>query len=270
MKTWPVLLCLGLGMEPAAAAAIAPHRAIYDLSLVQLRKGAGLSSVTGRLAFEIDGSACEGWSVSFRMMNKFQPIDGGSKLMDTQSTSFETGDALILRFNQKEFLDGTPQSETKVSVTRDAVDQSGKGEQGEAGSAPFGVPAGTVFPMQHQLRLMTEAEHGVSRDDSVIYDGSDADKTFRAITFIGKRKAPGTNARDNADSHAAGLANFASWPVAISYYRNTAGTSDTPEYQVSFDLYENGVATGLVLDYDDFVLGGNLAKLELGTAAACP
>ena len=273
MKTWPFAFCMGiagLGSQPATASAIAPHQAVYDLSLVQLRKGADLSSVTGRLAFEIDGSTCEGWSTSFRMMNRFQPNEGDTKLLDTQTTSFESADGLSMRLNQKEYLNGALNSETRIAVSRDAVAQPAKGERGEAGTAPFVLPGNVMFPMQHQLRLMTEAEAGANRDDSIVYDGSDAEKTFRVITFIGKRKAPGSNAHDNADRDAAALSAIASWPVTISYYRNSTGAPDTPEYQVSFDLYENGVATGLVLDYDDFVLGGDLSRLEFGKATPCP
>ena len=159
MKTWALALCMGIvgsGVQPAAAAAIVPHRAVYDLSLVQMRKGADLSSVTGRLAFEVDGSACEGWSSSFRMMNRFQPTEGDTKLMDTQTTTFESGDALTMRLNQKEFLNGTLSSETRIAVSRDAVGQPGKGEQGEAGSAPFVVQGGAEL---ESSRATTNGTH---------------------------------------------------------------------------------------------------------------
>lgn len=263
-------VCFFAAVHGASAAAIVPHRAVYDLSLVQLRKGADLASVRGRLAFEIDGSACEGWSVSFRMMNRFQPAEGDAKLIDTQSTSYESADGLSLRYNEKEFINHAAQPETRISIARTAMDAEGKGEQGDAGTAPFSIPPYAVFPMQHQLRLMTRAEAGDTRDDSVIYDGSDGNKTFRAITFMGRRKAPGANARDARDPDAAALAGLASWPVSISYYRDGSETPDMPDYQVAFDLYENGVATGLLLDYNDFVLGGDLADLELRSPASCP
>jgi hypothetical protein len=35
-------------------------------------------------------------------------------------------------------------------------------------------------------------------------------------------------------------------------------------------MYANGVATGLVLDYGDFTLGGTLANLEMLEAPECP
>ena len=257
---WAMLAALGA--SPVMAASIAPHRAIYDLNLLRVSQGASLSSVEGRLAFEIQGSRCEGWTTSFRMANRFGPSEGDVRTVDTQSTSYESGDSLDLRYNQKEFINGSQQSETRIKVSRDGTGAEGKGEQGTEGSAPFTVPPGAMFPMQHQLKLMDMAAAGESRDSSLIYDGSDGAKLFRAITFIGKRKEPGTNQRDVANPEASILSGLPAWPVSISYYPATEGQGDTPEYQVSFDLYENGVATGLVLDYGEFALSGNLRKLE--------
>jgi hypothetical protein len=57
--------------------------------------------------------------------------------------------------------------------------------------------------------------------------------------------------------------------MTVSYYALEGG-SETPEYQVSFDMYENGVATGLVLDYGDFALSGTLADLKLLDEPVCP
>ena len=57
--------------------------------------------------------------------------------------------------------------------------------------------------MQHQLRLMALGEAGGGRDSSVIFDGSDEGKSFRAISFVGKAKPPGSLARDAGNPAAA-------------------------------------------------------------------
>ena len=64
------------------------------------------------------------------------------------------------------------------------------------------------------------------------------------------------------------MANTA-WPITVSYFSAGKG-EEVPDYQVSFDLYENGVATGLVLDYGGFALGGKLADLTIYDASECP
>lgn len=259
-----------LAAAAAQAATIAPHRAVYDLKLIKSSGDANFSSVDGRLAFEVQGSTCEGWTVQFRMVNRYRPAEGEVRTSDTRSTTFESGDGLDLRYSQNELMDQKPQSETRIKVTRPSPGAEGAGETGSNEAKPFTVPAEALFPMQHQLALMDKAAAGEPRDTSLIYDGSDGEKTFRAITFIGKRKLAGSNARDNANKEATPLSKLASWPMSISYFAVGGEEQDTPTYQVGFDMYENGVATGLVLDYGTFTLGGELKKLELLKPVDCP
>lgn len=56
--------------------------------------------------------------------------------------------------------------------------------------------------------------------------------------------------------------------MTISYFPD-GKAEETPDYQVTFDMYENGVATGLVLDYGAFSLSGTLSSLEMLTATPC-
>ena len=260
---------LVLAALPADAATIAAHRAIYDLKLVRSGDSSSLSAVTGRLAFEIQGSACEGWTVNFRMVNQFSPVEGPQRTVDTQSTAFESGDALSMQYSEKEFVDRTLKEETRIRISRPAADAEAAGAVGQGDAKPFTVPGGALFPMQHQLNLMAKAEKGETRDASLLYDGSDGATTYRAITFIGRRKDAGGNSRDSANGETKPLAALPSWPVSISYYPTIGENQDTPSYQVGFDLYANGVATGLTLDYGDFTLGGELAKMELLKSDPC-
>ncbi|MBM3520977.1 MAG: DUF1849 family protein [Alphaproteobacteria bacterium] len=264
------LLFLSASTSIAAAATAVPHRAIYDMTLLKASEGASLSSVTGRLAFEVQGSTCEGWTVNYRMVNQFRPMEGDVKLFDTQSSSFESGDALEMHVSQKDFLDGKLTSETRIKVNRPAPGREAEGVIEKEPEERFAVAAEALFPMQHQLHMMDLAESGAARDSSLIYDGSEDKASYRAITFIGKRRAPGTLARDMANGEAKPLSQLPSWPISMSYYKQEEAAEAEPSYQVSFDLYENGVATGLVLDYGSFVLSGELTKLEMLPAQGCP
>lgn len=258
---------LGLALAPAAASSIASHRAVYDLSLARASEGAGMSSVTGRLAYEVQGSACEGWTVNFRMANRFAPAEGEVRMTDMQSTSYESGDFLDMRYTHKEFVNGSLMTESRIKASRAGVAAEGLAEK-EGANTSLTIPGGALFPMQHQIHLMDVAGQGGTHDSSILYDASDNDKVFRVISFIGKPKGPGQNVRDLANPAASALAGLLSWPVSISYYP-MQGAEDTPDYQISFDLYENGVATGLLLDYGQFALKGQLLKLETFETGAC-
>ncbi len=269
MKTAFAFLALLLLAGGADAAQLAPHRAIYDLSLLRVNEGASLQSASGKLAFEIDGSQCEGYTVNFRMATRFRPEEGAATLYDTVTTTFESPEATELRHQMKEHVDGKLREEVKIKMTRPSAEAAGEAEVSSKPGEPVAVPAAAMLPMQHQLRLMALGETGGGRDESVIFDGSDGGKSFQVIAFVGKEKPAGSIARDKDNPAAAALKGNRAWPMTVSYYELEGG-AETPDYQVSFDLYDNGVATGLVLDYGEFALRGTLSDLKLLDQPSCP
>ena len=63
------------------------------------------------------------------------------------------------------------------------------------------------------------------------------------------------------------------WPVTISYFdktKNSESSEQTPAYAIGFELYENGISRALSLDYNDFVVTGNLTSLEFKEPKPCP
>ena len=269
MKSILSAACALLLVASANAATVAPHRAIYDLTLLRSNERAGVQSAAGKLAFEVEGSSCEGFTVSFRMATKYAPRDGGQLLIDTMTTTYEGPGALDFRHQMKETIDNVVKEDMRIKLTRPAMDKPGDGTLSTKPGEAFTIAPDTVFPMQHQLRLMALGEAGGGRDSSVIYDGSDGPQSFRAISFVGKAKPAGANPADAANPAARPLKDIGSWPMTVSYYK-LDGDTETPEYQVSFDMYENGVASGLVLDYGDFALSGTLRDLKMLPKPDCP
>ncbi len=269
MKTVLPFVSVLLLAGAAEAATVAPHRAVYDLTLLRADEGASLQSATGKLAFEVDGSTCEGFTVNFRMATKYRQGEGKVTVIDTMTSTYENAGATELRHQVKETVDGKPRDSERINFNRPSPQAEGTGEIASKPSEPFTVPAGASLPMQHQLRLMALGEAGGGRDSSVVFDGSDGEKAFRAISFVGREKPAGSITRDGKNPAAVPLKAARAWPMTVSYY-TVAGTAETPEYQVSFDMYENGVVTGLVLDYGEFALAGALTDLKMLDKPSCP
>ncbi|MFO0993631.1 MAG: cell envelope integrity EipB family protein [Hyphomicrobiales bacterium] len=260
------------GYVLAADVVLAPHRAVYDVTLTHADERADLSGADGRLAMELGGSDCEGWTTNFRMANEFRPREGNGRVIDTQSASWESGDGLSMRYNQREFLDGSPQSERKVSAKRDAAGGAGSAEIEKPEQRTLELSPEAVFSIEHQKRLLRAAMAGITHDSTLVYDGSDDGPGYRAIAFIGSRKAPGQAKTAIAGPAGDVLSKLAAWPMTISFYStkpDDAQGEATPAYQIGFTMYENGVADNLVLDYGDFALGGNLKVLELLKQSPC-
>ncbi len=257
-----------LGSNAWAGVNIRAHRAVYDLKLERSSEGSNISGADGRMVMEITGSACDGWSTSFRRVMELRPNEGETQLLDNQVASWESGDGLSLQLNDKQFVNNRLETETRLKADMDSDPaKPGRGEISEPKPEQFDLPAGVLFPMAHQKRLMDAAERGETRDVSILYDGASGSKVFKVISFIGKRKDPGSDPTiDKA------LKDMPSWPLSITFYeydKDTKVSEDLPSYQVNFPIYENGVAGPLSIDYGGYVISGTLSKLELLNQQKC-
>lgn len=257
-----------LGSNAWAGVNVQAHRAVYDLKLDRSSEGSNVSGADGRMVMELTGSACDGWSTSFRRVMELRPNDGETQLFDNQVASWESGDGRSLQIDDRQFLNNRLDSETRIKADLDAdAAKGGHGEVNAEKSEKFELPAGILFPMAHQKHLMEEAERGQTRDVSILYDGASGSKVFKVISFIGKRRDPGSDPTvDRA------LKDMPSWPLSITFYeynKDTKTSEELPSYQISFPIFENGVAGNLSIDYGGYVISGKLTSLEILKQQKC-
>jgi hypothetical protein len=132
-----------------------------------------------------------------------------------------------------------------------------------------------VFPTEHMRRIIDAAKADKTILEFPVYDGAETgEKVYNTMTVIGRPIAPG--ARKPADAAAGNtvLDGMVRWPVTISYFdkgkSKSGGGEQTPVYAISFELYENGVSRALTLDYNDFVISGEMTSLDLKAEKPCP
>jgi hypothetical protein len=53
------------------------------------------------------------------------------------------------------------------------------------------------------------------------------------------------------------------------YNKEQATSEELPSYQMSFPIYENGVAGTLTIDYGEYVLSGKLKSVEFLKQPTC-
>ncbi|HTR13223.1 MAG TPA: cell envelope integrity EipB family protein [Roseiarcus sp.] len=262
------LLAASAHANAPGAVPLASHRAAYELSLADPTSPPPTSAqvpvaATGLIAYEFRGSACEGYSSSFRQMTEMDRNEGEPISMKVDATSFEDADGKSMRFR---VVSEGPQNAPAVAgvATREADDDLRVDlTKPTAKEIHFGHDV--LFPTQHIERLIEAAKNGVRVVQARVYDGSDTGaKIYSTMTIIGKEAKAGDD--DNVASELKGVRR---WPVVVSYF-NEASKDTTPEYTLSFQLYENGVSGSLKLDYGSFALKARLRKLEILPTSACP
>lgn len=244
---------------------LAPHRATYELSLLKATGSKAPTSASGRIAFDFSGSACDGYTQEFRQVTEIQPPEGETRVSDMRSTTFEDGGGRKFRFHMttRGGRGGAEEVDGSAGLSRDGALSV---ELKRPRRAKLDLAQGVLFPTEHLRRVIVAAKAGERIFETKVYDGSDnGDRVYDTLAVIGK--ARGEAAQEKA-AQAAALKNVARWPVSISYFE--ASKKDAPpNYVLSFDLYENGVARALRLDYGDFVLAGEMTELDVRPAADC-
>jgi EipB-like len=251
-----------------AVPSLVSHRAAYELSLVDPSSPPASSAqtpiaATGLIAYEFRGSACEGYTSNFRQMTRMERSEGEPLLMDVSAMSFEDPDGKSMRF-QVESQGAQPSTPVAGTATREVGDDM---RIELTKPAPKAIDFGhdVLFPTQHVERLIEAAKNGEGVRQARVYDGSDTGaKIYDTMAVIGKEA---TKLSDDAAS-AAELKGVRRWPMVVSYFDESSKDS-SPEYTLSFDLYENGVSGTLKLDYGTFALRARLRKLEILPATAC-
>lgn len=249
-----------------------PHQALYELTLLKTRGNAAIESVRGRILYHFSGSECEGYTSDFRQVSELQSGESKTTVSDLRSTSWEDGAGKSYRFK----ID-TRMNDADPSVVDGIAERSGDKVTvtlKQPVTKTFSLEGATVFPTEQIHRVIAAAREGKSLLELQVYDGSDTgEKVYNTLTVIGQ-PIPGDRAIAAADpsTTSAAMQAMTRWPVTVSYYDRDAKAGageQTPIYAMSFELYENGVSRALVLDYNDFVIAGALAKFDVGEAKAC-
>jgi len=273
-------LALGLLLVPSWTAAgaqdapvkLVPHRAIYDLSLGGTRGESQIVGVRGRILYDFDGNACQGYSLEFRQVSELDNGEGKVSISDLRSTTWEGADAKSFKFASENFID------QKLVDTVDGHAERGAAKTVVALVKPrpksLDLDPAVVFPTEHMVRAIEAARAGKTILNFAVYDGSDTgDKVFDTLTVIGREIAPGERDHDDAAAAEPKLAKVARWPVTISYFdkdkKNNTG-EQTPDYAIGFELYASGISRALTLDYNDFIVTGKLTSLEIKDIKPCP
>lgn len=266
---WLALAAIPVLALPAFASDFRPrlasHAAVYELSLDPRRPPRGIDAATGRIAFETAGNRCEGFSTTFRQVVALQ-VSGESLVMDTRTTNFEEGDGSFFRFQSQSTQNGQPKENLDGSARRSdgklAVDMT------RPNPLRTEIAVDAIFPTEHLFRIIEAARRGQTILEVPIYDGSEAGaKYFNTTAVIGRRIEPGAGTVEEA-ARVERLATLARWPVTISYFE-AGRDAPTPNYSIAFEVYENGVSRGLVIDYGDFVLRGAMSRLTFQSDGTC-
>ena len=251
--------------EPLAVNLVS-HRAIYDLVLVSSENRSDWDSVRGRLVYELVASKCSNSIQNFRQVLQLSGPKNGERILDNYSTSSEGTDGKSIQFIAKEMdrdgLQRVTSGNTQIKGNEIIVHFNSPTK------SVFTLKKNTYFPISYTKALIENAKMNVHLMSALQFDGTDQAKPVQdtfAVIGEGRLGANGINPILKQKD----FESMKRWPITISY--SVAGNRDEIEsdYTIFEELFENGVAQSLILDFKDFKLSGKLVDITFPASPSC-
>lgn len=250
---------------------LAPHRAVYEMTLAEARGGAGVTQVTGRMVYELTGSACEGYTQNMRFVTSMSNQSGSASVSDLRSSSWEDASGKRFRFSSSQFRDEKPTEATAGDATRAPSGNDVKVELTKPAKKDLSLRMSVYFPIQHSIALLEAARAGKATFRANLFDGSEkGEKVYDTVSFIGRMQPAGGNRKLPAVKDGERLNQLPAWPVSIGYFEPGSDKKDAvPAYELMFLFFENGVSRQLFIDYGEFAIQGEIKEITFLEPRAC-
>ena len=266
-----LLVPLQSGSAAPDGIVLAPHRAIYELTLATTRGGTGVSAVMGRMAYDLTGSPCDGYTQNMRFVTRMTNQSGNAVVTDLRSSTWEDARGKRFRFDSSQYRDEKATDTTVGDAARPGASEDIKVELTKPAKKNISIPSRVYFPVQHTIALLNAAKATKTSFRADLYDGSEkGEKVYDTVAAIGRAQGAGSNRQLPQIKSAERLDGLKGWPVSIAYFEPGSGKQDAlPVYELSFLMFENGVSRKLYIDYGEFALQGDLTEITFYPPSKC-
>lgn len=259
-RAFAVAACLWLGAIPAASAVeIAPHRALYSLTLGSTKSSSGVVGASGAMVYEW-GETCDGWTVQQRFRLRLQYAEQDGVEVSSNLVTWEAKNGLRYRFNERRLRNGEPDEEIKGEAKLDGQGKGGTAEFTRPETTTLALAPGVLFPTAHTILLIDRAQAGEQFVTRQVFDGATVENASQITAVIGRALKPGAgNGEDKpADSP---LLRRSAWRMRLAFFPAN-DKSGQPDYELGMRLLDDGVSQDMSLDYGDYVIRAKLDEIE--------
>ncbi|HWK43325.1 MAG TPA: cell envelope integrity EipB family protein [Stellaceae bacterium] len=266
-----------LAIGQAWAVDVAPHRALYTMTLSSARPKGGVVGATGTLAYKW-GETCDGWTIEQRYKLNMEYEDDKPIEITSNFVTWESKDGLRYRFNERKTRNGDVEDEIRGDAMLGAGGKGGTADFVKPKQTQLELPPGTLFPTAHTLMLINKAEAGETFIGAKVFDGASADGAVTISAVIGQALpqptpiATGPNPTSPAPEATpelkSPLLDRKSWNIRMAFFPDDDKAQE-PDYELGMRLLDNGVSAEMSLDYGDFAMKAKLKELEALPKPTC-
>lgn len=262
-STGALVVLLGLAGATCARAnaVLAPHGARYSLSLHDSVRSPDVTALKGELEVRFEFS-CDGWRLEQSLGFRIRTRDGTSLEHLAHLSGFEEHDGSRFTFSTRTWEDRKLADSVAGVVSRDPASGEANVRYAQPAQKRESLPRDVLLPGQHMLELLNVARSGGRTLMRTVFDGSSDKNPFQVSAWIGtpggsERPVPGV------------LEGHVSWPVRLAYF-DLRAIEPAADFEMSVQLYDNGVAGDMIYDYGDFAIDVRVEEVTLLPVPDCP
>jgi len=254
----PILAMLFLALsvpgtvDSAPGIVLLPHVARYSLSRNFADPDSGVAAVKGMMEVRLEIS-CDGYRIEQYLGFHVLGDDESQLEHLAYLSSFEDRPGKEFYFEARTFENRRLTEELAGKVR---IENSGAGEirYSRPETVTEALPKKTVFPIKHLELIIEAAQKGEKSVRHTVFDGTTRENPFEISTFIGS--AGGGESKDIAL-----LSSSKFWPVRLAYFK-LGSVSLAPEFEMSAEVFENGIIGNMIYDYGNFAIDVILEEVE--------
>ncbi len=256
------LVAMAASAPAAGAAEIAPHRALYSMTLGSARNDSGVVDARGTMDYEW-GETCEGWTIEQRYRLKMRYGETPDVDIVSSFVTWESKDGLRYRFNQKQSRNGEVDQDIRGEARLDASGKGGIAEFVKPQPQTLKLEPGVLFPSTHTMLLIDKAHEGENFVSRHVFDGATDENAVQISAAIGVKVTA-----DPAAAKLTPLLQRSGWRVRLAFFPVDAAV-DRPDYELGMRLLDNGVSQDMVIDYGEYSIRAKLDDIEPLTKPNC-
>jgi hypothetical protein len=245
--------------SPASAVEIAPHRALYSLSLASAKSASGVIGARGAMVYEW-GETCDGWTVQQRFRLNLEYSEQDNTEVSSTLVTWESKDGLRYRFNERRLRNGEVDEEIKGDAKLQGSGRGGTAEFTKPEATTLALPQGALFPTAHTVLLIERAQEGEQFVSRHVFDGATVENAGQITAVIGPKLSPGSPGKEEAAPKSP-LLDRPSWRIRLAFFPADS-KAEQPDYELGMRLLDNGVSQDMTLDYSDYIIRARLDTIE--------
>jgi hypothetical protein len=239
----------------AGAAEIAPHRALYSMTLGSARNDSGVVDARGTMDYEW-GETCDGWTIEQRYRLKMRYGETPDVDIVSSFVTWESKDGLRYRFNQRQSRNGELDQDIRGEAKLDGPGKGGGVEFIKPKPQTLKLDPGVLFPSAHTILLIDKAHEGENFLSRQVFDGATDENAVQVSAAIGVKITA-----DPAVVKLSPLLQRPGWRVRLAFFPVDASV-EKPDYELGMRLLDNGVSQDMLIDYGEYSIRAKLDDIE--------